>query len=121
MSTRTENQALTTVGHTPASLVVLRLIRRIETGQISVELPNGRVIHHRGAADGPAACLVLHRWRAIWRLLIGGDVDWADAFVDGDWSSPDVVALIELADRNRAAFEGFPGGWLPGRIVGRLR
>ncbi len=39
----------------------------------------------------------------MWRLLSGGDLGFARAYVDGDWDSPDIEALLRLALRNEAA------------------
>ena len=35
--------------------------------------------------------------------MFGGDVGFAEAYMDGDWSSPDLTALIMLAARNTEA------------------
>ncbi len=51
------------------------------------------------------AMLVIHDERFFRRALLGGDVGMGEAFVDGDWSSPDLVAVIRLAVRNQAAME----------------
>ena len=37
------------------------------------------------------------------RLLLRGETGAGEAYVDGQWSSPDLVGLIELAALNRAA------------------
>ncbi|MDE2333992.1 MAG: class I SAM-dependent methyltransferase [Rhodospirillales bacterium] len=76
------------------------LLARIETGTLSVVLPDGSTLRAAGSAAGPEAVWVLHRWRALWRLLLGGDNGFAASFIDADWSSPDLVALLELAARN---------------------
>ena len=54
----------------------------------------------KGPRSGPSARLTLNHWRAVRRLLIGGDIGFAESYMDGDWSSPDLTALIELAARN---------------------
>lgn len=51
------------------------------------------------------ACLAVHHPRFFRRVLLGGDVGMGEAYMDGDWSSPDVVALIRLAVRNLASIE----------------
>jgi cyclopropane-fatty-acyl-phospholipid synthase len=68
---------------------------------------------------GPEAVLRLHRWRALLRLVVSGDTGFAEGYVDGDWSSPDLTALIEFAARNQAEIPGADGGaWLM-RLVHR--
>ena len=79
-----------------------RMIARIDCGHITVVLPSGDRIEHSAARPGPSATLIIHEWRAIRRLLSHGDLGFAEAYIDGDWSSPDLVALLELAARNIA-------------------
>ncbi len=44
--------------------------------------------------------LVIHNARFFARAVLGGDIGIGEAFMDGDWSSPDVVAVIRAAIRN---------------------
>jgi cyclopropane-fatty-acyl-phospholipid synthase len=64
---------------------------------------------------------VLNRWRGLRRLLLGGDIGAAEAYIDGDWSSPDLVAIIEVAARNQPSIPGVDGGTWPSRLLNRLR
>ena len=85
--------------------VLRRCLRGFEAGSLTVELPNGERIVHRGIRPGREAVLVLHRWRALRRLATGGDVAFAEAYIDGDWSCRDLTALIELAAENAASLD----------------
>ncbi len=51
------------------------------------------------------ACLVVHQARFFRRALLGGDMGMGEAYMDGDWSSPDLVALVRLAVRNLGQLE----------------
>jgi cyclopropane-fatty-acyl-phospholipid synthase len=99
---------------------VASLIANISCGGLTVVLPDGRSLHHQGADPGPEAVLILHRWRAVFRLLLGADNGFATAFVDGDWSSPDLVNLLELASRNLKDIPGATGGPAPVRLFHRI-
>ena len=107
----------------PRPLVAMfdRALRGIVRGSLAVTLPDGRLLIGRGAADGPAGAITLHRWRVLRRLLLGGDIGFAEAYMDGDWSSPDLAGLIEVAALNQAAIPGAGGGAWPVRLVHRLR
>lgn len=98
-----------------------RLLGRFAMGQLTLVTPDGRRVTARGDRPGPEATLVVHRWRALRRLVTGGDLAFSEAFVDGDWSSPDLPALIELAAHNlpelSARFAALP----PVRAWNRLR
>lgn len=73
---------------------------RLHAGNLQIELPNGRCLHLSGRTPGPAAVLRLNRWRALRRFLGGGTVGFGESFMDGDWDTPDLPAVIELAARN---------------------
>jgi cyclopropane-fatty-acyl-phospholipid synthase len=105
----------------PGRRFLRRLVRQIEHGQITIRMPGGTVIHHAGAQPGPHATLTLHRWRAVRRLLAGGDIGFAEAFMAGDWSSADLTALIELAACNHRSLYGSLGGTRLARVANRLR
>jgi cyclopropane-fatty-acyl-phospholipid synthase len=60
-----------------------------------------------GVGDGSVqATLVVERWRALRRLAVGGDIGFAEAYIDGDLTTPDLVAVLRLAARNRDALSG---------------
>jgi cyclopropane-fatty-acyl-phospholipid synthase len=82
---------------------MLMAAQRIEIGTVTLVLPDGAVRTYRGASPGPSAKLIVRDKRAARRLLFGGNVGFAEAYIDGDWDTPDLAALLELAARNEAA------------------
>jgi cyclopropane-fatty-acyl-phospholipid synthase len=115
------------LGSAPASrgnwigrFFLTRLLRQIALGQLTVRLPSGEELVGVGAAAGPEAILFLHRWRALRQLVLGGDVGFAEAFMDGDWSSPDLPVLIELAARNQDALGDSITGTTVMRLINRV-
>ena len=101
----------------------LRVLARLEYGRLTVVLPDGERHSFRGRhrADGTEAVISIRRTRALARLLIGGDVGFAEAFFDGDWESPDLAALFRLGNRNRRVFGGEIHGSEISNAVRRLR
>src|SRR5271154_5075842 len=77
--------------------LVRRFLARIDAGDLTVELPSGARLAHKGARPGSQAFVKIHRWRAIWRLILLGDVGFAESYISGDWSSRDLPSFIELA------------------------
>ena len=61
----------------------------------------------------------IHDLDALRRVLIGGEVGGGEAYVDGLWSSPDLVALISLAVANRHHLALSKGWWRVPARVGR--
>ena len=104
------------------SRVLLRkALARLQLGSLTVTMPDGAILVHRTDAAGPDAVLNLHRWRTMWRLFVQGDIGFAESYVDGDWSSPDPSAIIELAARNDETFSRSIDGSMPARVMNRLR
>lgn len=99
--------------------------QRLRCGTLTVITPDHARAVYRGAAPGPEAMLVLHRWRTLRRLLVSGDVGFAEAYIDGDWFSPDPATLVELAARNASplspAIDGTPFARLLNRVSHALR
>ena len=104
-----------------AASLLRRLFSRLHCGSLTVILPDGQRFAHDTRAAGPQAVLLVHRWRVLRRLLLAGDIGFAEAYMDRDWSSPDLAALIELAARHQAAVPGANGGAPLARLIQRLR
>lgn len=100
---------------------VARVLRALKIGHLTIELPSGTRLEARGEIEGPRATLILHRWRTMRRLMFGGDVGFSEAYLDGDWDSPDLAALIELAALNEQALSEITAGRRISRIVHRIR
>jgi cyclopropane-fatty-acyl-phospholipid synthase len=97
-----------------------RLLRQLALGRLTIRLPSGEELVGEGLEPGPDATLLLHRGRAVRQLLLGGDVGFAEAYMDGDWSSPDLTALIELAARNQDALGDGITGTAAMRLLNRV-
>ncbi|MDQ2877680.1 MAG: cyclopropane-fatty-acyl-phospholipid synthase family protein [Pseudomonadota bacterium] len=100
--------------------VLRRVDRGLVQGRIDATLPDGRAVVLGARAEGPAVIVMLHRWRALRRLASGGSAGWYEAWADGDWSSPDPVALFELFMLNRVALGGTARARGPSRWLRRV-
>ncbi len=60
------------------------------------------------------ATIVVHDERFFLRALTGSDIGIGEAFMDGDWTTPDLVPLARFMLRNRRMLED------QGRIAGAL-
>jgi len=104
----------------PLAFVLHRLIGRLRAGRLSARLPSGETIEACGAAPGPEAALDIEDWRALRRLLLRGDIGFAEGYVAGDWTSPDLVALIRLAAANAPHLGPVIGGGRAHRLLNRV-
>jgi cyclopropane-fatty-acyl-phospholipid synthase len=59
-----------------------------------------------GTASDLVASLNVHDDRFFGRALTGADIGVGESYMDGDWTSPDVVALGRLMLRNRQLVSG---------------
>jgi cyclopropane-fatty-acyl-phospholipid synthase len=103
-----------------AALVLRRVLAAMERGRLIFVLPDGTRVDCRGKEDGPEATIVIHKMSALRRLLFSGDVAFAEAFIRGEWSSPDLAAAIEVAAVNGDAFMRAVEGSAPARFANWL-
>jgi cyclopropane-fatty-acyl-phospholipid synthase len=97
-----------------------RLLSRIRHGRLSLTLPDGNRIEAIGAEPGPRAEIHLHRWRTALRLLLEGDLGLAFSYRDGDWSTPDLVAVLSFGIANEAALGAAIESRGPARWLAKL-
>jgi cyclopropane-fatty-acyl-phospholipid synthase len=123
MNTRTAS--FSTPSTPPATArTVLALLERLAHGSLEVRLPDGATLQFGGGAAPHATLQVLH-WRAFERCLKAGDIGFAEGWIEGDWSTPDLQSLLALFVANRGALERLVyGSWwgsLAHRLLHRLR
>lgn len=87
-----------------AARLVLARLESVRHGHLVVRLPDGSYRTFAGTDGATAAVseLEVHRWRFFGRLLRRGDMGAGEAYVDGDWSSPDLVGLTRFFLDNEA-------------------
>jgi cyclopropane-fatty-acyl-phospholipid synthase len=94
---------------------------RMKTGRLDFVLPDGRRFRVEGAAAGPVAEIHVHDPDVFARLIREGDLGFCEAYMEGGWSSPDLQAVMDLAQGgNNDALDGFLGMALV-RAYERLR
>ena len=96
------------------------VVASVEIGKITVVLPSGERVERIGTQPGPAASIIIHNWRAVRRLATGGDLGFAEAYINGDWSTPDLEACLELAARNIDLLDGRIAGQPAVRLLRRF-
>lgn len=104
----------------PWTPAILRLLRGLECGQLRLHLPDGRCMSVQGQLPGPRVDVLVKRHRAMRRLVLGGDIGFAEAYIDGDWACRDLPGLFELAARNHPVMVRRMEPNAMGRLLGRL-
>ena len=99
---------------------VLRLLARLRHGSLTLQLPDGRM-QRFGSQTLPHATLVLHNWRPCSAALKSGDIGFAESFIAGDWSTPNLTELLRVLVKNRAEVEDVVYGTWAGRLLYRIK
>jgi cyclopropane-fatty-acyl-phospholipid synthase len=93
-----------------AERVLLAAAKRIRVGHLTVVLPDGTQRAFGDAAAEVRGEIVIHDRNAMVRLLIDGETGAGEGYMAGEWSSPDLPALLLLAALNRQEL-ALIGGW----------
>lgn len=69
---------------------------KLTHGQLRVELPDGRALLFKAAHDGPNALMVVNDLNFADHFTKGGDIGMAEAFLRGEWDTPDLTEFLRL-------------------------
>lgn len=95
-----DNVAEVTKGLTFATRQALKLAARLHCGELTVTLPDGRLLLFKGAEPGPQAQIDVHDFGFASRLSDGGDIGFAEAYLRREWDTPDLTKFLELFAAN---------------------
>ncbi len=106
--------------------VALAMASRIRIGYLTVVEPDGRSRVYGDSSSDRRAEIRVHDRAAALRVVMHGEIGAGEAYMDGQWSSPDVAALLSLAVLNREALDLSGGPWhaitqLPRTLLHRSR
>ena len=103
-----------------AARSTLQLLQRLVQGSLTVTLPDGSV-QRFGQVEGLHASIKLNNWNVCSAVLRSGDIGFAETYIAGDWTTPNLTALLELMLINRREVEDvIYGSWL-GRLAYRVK
>lgn len=96
-------------------------IQTMTRGSLEIELPDGRVFRAEGRDAGYDAKMQVHNVDVFARTIREGDLGFCEAYMDGWWSTPDLMAFMDLIhDDAEEMYDGFPGQFLV-RAYERMR
>ncbi len=112
-----------------AARQVLKLLARLPIGQLDVQLPDGSNLRcpakptalDATALAAPRASIQVHDWQVFERTLRSGDIGFAEGYIEGQWDSPDLSALMRLMLANREHIERVLYGTWWGSLWHRIR
>jgi cyclopropane-fatty-acyl-phospholipid synthase len=103
-----------------AAMALTRMLAQLQTGRLRLIDPQGRV-QDFGPGGEPQVSLQLASWDPITALMRRGDVGFAQAWIDGEWTTDNLTGLIMLASLNRSVLESAVFGTWFGQLLDRLR
>jgi cyclopropane-fatty-acyl-phospholipid synthase len=74
--------------------LALGFAARLKRGTLDITLLDGRVVRMGGLEPGPKAAMTLHSYSFAPRLINGGDIGIAEAYLDGEWDTPDLTQFL---------------------------
>ena len=85
---------------------MLRVLSRISVGSLTIH--DGDETHHFGSSDvatAPHAEITVHNRAAFGKVLTGGTIASGEAYIDGDWSPPNLTYVTRLFSANMASMQ----------------
>ena len=105
-----------------AARAVLQMLRQLPVGTLDLQLPDGTQLRvGAGGVGAPQGAIRLFDWSVFGAALDSGDIGFAEAFIDGRWTSPDLQSLLQLFIANREALEALVYGRWWGSLLHRAR
>jgi cyclopropane-fatty-acyl-phospholipid synthase len=84
-----------------AKRLVFKLFNQLRHGELVIQ--DGNTTHRFGGGDvsiAPSATVVIHEQRAYSRILTGGTMGAAEAYIDGDWSTEQLTDVTRVFSAN---------------------
>ena len=89
---------------------VFDMMKHLPRGRIDFVLQDGRTFRAEAEDAGHVAVLEIHNNDLFARLIREGDLGFSEAYMEGWWSSPDLMAFFDLiSDDAETVYDGFPG------------
>jgi cyclopropane-fatty-acyl-phospholipid synthase len=81
------------------------LLKRLETGTLTLIMPDGVATRYGRTDRGPEATLHIKDYTFFRRILVDGDIGLGEAFMYGQWDTPDLTGFIAFLIANRDALQ----------------
>ena len=95
---------------------IFGILQGLSVGKLSIELPDAGEFKFEGTNEGPTAELKILNTDFFARLVREGENGFCESYLDGWWTTPDLIALLDVLMLNGDLF----GSNLPGAAVLRF-
>ena len=103
----------------PRARLIIRMMQKLSIGSLTVRFPDGQ--SQRFGHGAPHAEIALANWNVCDAALKSGDIGFGETYIAGDWTTPDLLALMNVMVANRNNIEAVIYGTWWGRILYRVR
>jgi cyclopropane-fatty-acyl-phospholipid synthase len=105
----------------PASFKAICLFcRGMQGGTLRIVMPDGKTLTF-GDGLGPAVEFAVKNPKFARRVLMSGDIGFAEGFMAGEWDTPDLAALLTFLAANAVGFSPVARGSVISRAVNFVR
>ena len=99
------------------SWILEQWFKNLTAGSLLLIHPSGRRQIFGGEGPGPDATIEICDFRLFYRVLMGGDIGFAESYIAGEWKTPDLTAVLLLAAQN---YEPLSKALTPLKIITKL-
>jgi cyclopropane-fatty-acyl-phospholipid synthase len=129
IATTTNERRAFPKGAPAAARSAMRLLQNLRHGALTLCLPDGsqrRFGEHpqqsaMHTANHPCASITLHNWNVFGAALKSGDIGFAESYIAGDWSTPNLTELLKVFSANRQQVDSMIFGSWAGRLLYRVK
>jgi cyclopropane-fatty-acyl-phospholipid synthase len=112
-----------------AARSALRLLQNLRHGALTLHLPDGSQRrfgehpqqHTLHTPNHPSASMTLHNWNVFGAALKSGDIGFAESYIAGDWTTPNLTELLTVFSANRKQVDAMIFGTWAGRLLYRVK
>ena len=116
-------------GAPAAARTALRLLQNLRHGALTLHLPDGSQRrfgehpqqHAMHTPQHPSASMTLNNWNVFGAALKSGDIGFAESYIAGDWSTPNLTDLLKVFSANRQQVDAMIFGTWAGRLLYRVK
>ena len=90
-----------------AGRAIVRQLGKLSEGRLCLRFGCDEAVFGDQASDATPGLINIKSQAFFSRLLLGGAMGAAESYMDGEWSSPDLVAVFRMLLKNEGVLSGF--------------
>jgi cyclopropane-fatty-acyl-phospholipid synthase len=99
-----DSQKSGSLSASPAGALLIALLQKIlpplQCGRLTIDFNGSERLVICGRRPGSHARMTVNSWRFFWRLITNSELGFAESYIAGEFSTPNLAALLELGSQN---------------------